>query len=46
MGTQSNIGARMDRLPTSKWLMKVFWLISLGIFVDGFDNYMGGHGPR
>lgn len=42
MGTQSNIGARMDRLPTSKWLMKVFWLISLGIFVDGFDNYMGG----
>src|ERR1035437_5886376 len=42
MGTQSNIGARMDRLPTSKWHWHVFWLIGLGLFVDGFDNYLGG----
>jgi MFS transporter, putative metabolite:H+ symporter len=42
MGTQSNIGARLDRLPTSKWHYQIFWLIGLGLFVDGFDNYIGG----
>ena len=42
MSTQSNIGARLDRLPTSKWHYQVFWLIGLGLFVDGFDNYIGG----
>lgn len=42
MGLQSNIGARMDRLPTSKWHYQIFWLIGLGLFVDGFDNYIGG----
>ena len=42
MSMQSNIGPRMDRLPTSKWHLQVFWLIGLGLFVDGFDNYLGG----
>jgi len=32
----------MDRLPTSSWHYKVFWLIGLGLFVDGCDNYLGG----
>lgn len=41
MGVKSNIGARMDRLPTSKWHWQIFWLIGLGLFVDGFDNYLG-----
>jgi len=39
---QSNIGARMDRLPISKWHMQVFWLIGLGLLIDGCDNYLGG----
>lgn len=41
MSVGSNIGARMDRLPTSKWHWHIFWLIGLGLFVDGFDNYLG-----
>ncbi|MDU4961433.1 MAG: MFS transporter [Sporomusaceae bacterium] len=39
---RSNIGPRMDRLPISKWHYKVLWLMGLGLFVDSFDNYMGG----
>jgi putative MFS transporter len=39
---KSNIGPRLDRLPTSKWLYKVFWMIGFGILIDGFDNYSGG----
>ena len=42
MGIKSNIGPRLDRLPTSKWLYKVFWMIGFGILIDGFDNYSGG----
>lgn len=42
MGVKSNIGPRLDRLPTSKWLYKVFWMIGFGILIDGFDNYSGG----
>lgn len=42
MSNQSNIGARLDRLPTSKWHYQVFWLIGLGLLIDGFDNYIGG----
>ena len=36
------IGARMDRLPISKWHYNVLFLMGLGLFVDSFDNYMGG----
>jgi putative MFS transporter len=32
----------MDRLPVSHWHYKIFWLIGLGLFVDGCDNYLGG----
>jgi len=36
------IGARLDRLPVSKWHRKLLWLIGLGLIIDGFDNYIGG----
>ncbi|MBP2642650.1 MAG: ral substrate transporter [Firmicutes bacterium] len=42
MNAKSNIGARLDRLPTSKWHFQVFWLIGLGLLIDGCDNYLGG----
>lgn len=42
MNVQGNVGSRLDRLPISKWHYKVLYLIGLGMFVDGFDNYMGG----
>jgi Sugar phosphate permease len=42
MNIQNNIGARIDRLPTSKWHYKIFWLIGLGLLIDGIDNYIGG----
>ncbi|WP_411683155.1 MFS transporter [Clostridium thailandense] len=42
MGIKNNIGPRLDRLPTSKWHYKVFWLIGFGLLIDGFDNYLGG----
>ncbi|MDF2789803.1 MAG: transporter [Neobacillus sp.] len=42
MGKQYNIGPRLDRLPASKWHYKVFWLIGIGLLIDGIDNYIGG----
>ena len=42
MSIKNNIGPRLDRLPTSKWHYKVFWLIGFGLLIDGFDNYLGG----
>lgn len=42
MRIQNNIGARIERLPTSKWHRKIFWLIGLGLLIDGFDNCLGG----
>ena len=42
MSKQSNIGARLDRLPISKWHYNVLVLMGLGLFIDSFDNYMGG----
>jgi putative MFS transporter len=42
MNIQNNIGARIDQLPTSKWHHKIFWLIGLGLLIDGTDNYLGG----
>lgn len=42
MDIQNRIGARIDRLPTSKWHHKIFWLIGLGLLIDGTDNYLGG----
>ncbi|AIF54082.1 MFS transporter [Pelosinus sp. UFO1] len=42
MNENGNIGARLDRLPIAKWHYQLLLLIGLGMFVDGFDNYMGG----
>jgi putative MFS transporter len=42
MDIQNHIGVRIDRLPTSKWHYKIFWLIGLGLLIDGVDNYVGG----
>lgn len=42
MNRKSNIGARLDRLPIARWHYKVLYLIGLGMFIDSFDNYMGG----
>jgi MFS transporter, putative metabolite:H+ symporter len=42
MAVKGNIGARMDRLPISKWHYQIFWLIGLGLLIDGCDNYLGG----
>ena len=42
MRKQYNIGPRLDRLPSSNWHYKVFWLIGIGLLIDGIDNYIGG----
>lgn len=38
----NNIGQRMDRLPMSKWHMSVFWMICVGLFIDGIDTNTTG----
>lgn len=42
MKGSKNIGARLDRMPISKWHYQLLVLIGLGMFIDSFDNYMGG----
>jgi putative MFS transporter len=42
MNVEKNIGPRLDRLPIARWHYKILYLIGLGMFIDGFDNYMGG----
>ncbi len=37
-----NAGARLDRLPISKFHHRVFWLIGAGMFFDGYDLYVAG----
>jgi putative MFS transporter len=34
-------GARLDRLPTSSFHRRIFWLIGAGMFFDGYDLYVG-----
>jgi putative MFS transporter len=34
-------GARLDRLPISKFHKRIFWLIGAGMFFDGYDLYVG-----
>jgi MFS transporter, putative metabolite:H+ symporter len=36
------IGARLDRLPISRFHHKILWLIGLGMFLDTFDIYLTG----
>jgi Sugar phosphate permease len=42
MTKMNEIGARLDRLPISKWHRGLFWLIGMGLLIDGFDNYISG----
>jgi putative MFS transporter len=36
----ANAGARLDRLPLSKFHRRIMWLIGAGMFFDGFDIYV------
>src|ERR1700730_12786587 len=42
MATTVNAGARLDRLPTSSFHYRIFWLIAAGMFFDGYDLYVAG----
>jgi len=35
-----NAGARLDRLPMSRFHRRILWLIGIGMFFDGFDIYV------
>ncbi|MDY0746334.1 MFS transporter [Paucibacter sp. R3-3] len=35
-----NTGARLDRLPMSRFHRRIMWLIGIGMFFDGFDIYI------
>ena len=35
-----NAGARLDRLPMSRFHRRIMWLIGAGMFFDGFDIYI------
>ncbi len=35
-----NAGARLDRLPISRFHRRVFALVGIGMFLDGFDIYL------
>jgi len=37
-----NSGARLDRLPISRFHWRVLWLISAGAILDAFDIYLAG----
>ncbi len=37
-----NAGARLDRLPISRFHRRVFALVGIGMFLDGFDIYLAG----
>jgi putative MFS transporter len=40
--TGVNAGARLDRLPVSAFHRRVFALVAIGMFFDGFDIYIVG----
>jgi putative MFS transporter len=40
--TAVNAGARLDRLPVSAFHRRVFVLVAIGMFFDGFDIYIAG----
>jgi putative MFS transporter len=40
--TAVNAGARLDRLPISAFHHRVFALVAIGMFFDGFDIYIAG----
>ncbi|SDR61442.1 MFS transporter, putative metabolite:H+ symporter [Rhizobiales bacterium GAS191] len=40
--TTSSIGARLDRLPVASFHRRLFALVGVGMFFDGFDIYLAG----
>jgi len=38
--SSASIGARLDRLPTSRFHRRVFGLVAVGMFFEGFDIYI------
>ena len=38
----TNAGARLDRLPLSRFHQRILWLIGAGMFFDSFDIYLTG----
>ena len=38
----AGIGARLDRLPVTPFHRRIFALVALGMFFDGFDIYIAG----
>jgi putative MFS transporter len=40
--TGVNAGGRLDRLPISAFHRRVFFLVAIGMFFDGFDIYIAG----
>jgi len=42
MSTASSIGARLDRLPISRFHLRLLCLIAAGMFFDSFDIYIAG----
>src|SRR5947199_8382275 len=40
-GSSIQTGARLDRLPISRFHKRIFWLIGAGMFFDGYDLYVG-----
>jgi putative MFS transporter len=42
MASSVNAGARLDRLPISRFHHRIFWLIAAGMFFDGYDLYVAG----
>ncbi|MBP2642655.1 MAG: major facilitator superfamily 1 [Firmicutes bacterium] len=37
-----NCGARLDRLPNSRWHWKIYWLIGIDLLFGGMVNSVGG----
>ena len=35
-----NVGGRLDRLPLTRLHRKVFYLVGVGMFFEGFDIYI------
>jgi len=42
----ATIGARLDRLPVSAFHRKVFGLVAVGMFFEGFDIYIAASEGR
>jgi putative MFS transporter len=39
---RTNVGARLDRLPVAPFHRRLFALVAIGMFFDGFDIYIAG----